>query len=52
MDGAESLTPKREALVGRLFESVLNTMELCCVYLGERLGLYRALRDRGPLTSA
>src|SRR5262250_3869811 len=52
MDGAESLTPKREALVERLFESALNTMELCCVYLGDRLGLYRALRDRGPLTSA
>jgi len=52
MDGADSLTAKREALVERLFESALNTMELCCVYLGDRLGLYRALRDRGPLTSA
>ena len=51
MDSADSLTAKRDALVGRLLESALNTMEICCVYLGDRLGLYRALRDRGPLTS-
>src|SRR5215468_8936932 len=52
MDGADSLTAKRDALVGRLLESALNTMETCCVYLGDRLGLYRALQDRGPCTAA
>src|SRR5215472_631531 len=52
MDSADSLPAKRDALVGRLLESALNTMEICCVYLGDRLSLYPALRDRGPLTSA
>jgi SAM-dependent methyltransferase len=40
-----------EALVERLFGSVLATMDLQSVYLGDRLGYYRALAE-GPLTSA
>jgi hypothetical protein len=43
-------TDRRDALVERLFESTLGTLELFSVYLGWRLGLYRALRDAGPLT--
>lgn len=30
----------------------LAAMEIQTVYLGERLGLYQALRDGGPATSA
>lgn len=41
-----------EALTGRLFEAGLGMMELMSVYLGDRLGLYRTLRDGGPATSA
>jgi SAM-dependent methyltransferase len=37
--------------VERLFGSVLATMDLHAVYLGDRLGYYRALAD-GPLTSS
>src|SRR3954447_21671710 len=39
-----------EAFAGRLFEAVLATIDLHAVYLGDRLGYYRALAD-GPLTS-
>lgn len=51
MDNATTLLERRDALVGRLFESALNAMEICCVYVGDRLGLYRAIRDIGPATA-
>jgi SAM-dependent methyltransferase len=38
--------------VGRLFEAALGAMDLFGVYVGDRLGLYRALADAGPLTSS
>jgi SAM-dependent methyltransferase len=37
--------------VGRLFEAALGALDLYGVYLGDRLGLYRALADAGALTS-
>jgi hypothetical protein len=40
-----------EALVGRLFEATIGMMDVMSVYLGDRLGLYRALRDDGPATA-
>jgi len=40
------------ALAARLFKDALGALELYTVYLGERLGLYRALADGGPATSA
>ena len=43
---------RRDALAGRIFESVLGAMDLFNLYLGDRLGLYRALKDGGPSTSA
>jgi 2-polyprenyl-3-methyl-5-hydroxy-6-metoxy-1,4-benzoquinol methylase len=45
-------TERRDAFAGRLFESAINTMEICCIYVGDRLGLYRALRAIGPATAA
>src|SRR3954454_6646449 len=42
---------RRDALVGRLFEGILGTMDVLNVYLGDRLGLYRALAEGGPATS-
>src|SRR5437867_5706786 len=39
------------ALVERLFQDALGTLELDTIYLGERLGLYRALAEDGPATS-
>jgi 2-polyprenyl-3-methyl-5-hydroxy-6-metoxy-1,4-benzoquinol methylase len=39
------------ALAGRLFHDMVGALELLTVYLGERLGLYRALAGGGPATS-
>jgi 2-polyprenyl-3-methyl-5-hydroxy-6-metoxy-1,4-benzoquinol methylase len=41
-----------DALVGRLFEASLAMFDVLSVYLGDRLGLYRALHEGGPATSA
>jgi len=41
----------RDALAARLFGSLVATMDLAAIYLGDRLGLYRALADGGPMTS-
>src|SRR4029450_12156475 len=43
---------RRDALVERLFEATLGAFDLLTVYVGDRLGLYRALADRGSSTSA
>ena len=40
-----------EALVDRLAASSLGMMEVLSVYVGDRLGLYRSLRDAGPATA-
>ncbi|MEO8639230.1 MAG: class I SAM-dependent methyltransferase [Chloroflexota bacterium] len=40
-----------DALVGRIFEASLGMFEVMAVYLGDRLGLYAALRDGGPATA-
>lgn len=42
---------RRDALVERLFSSTLGAMDVFSVYLGVRLGLYRALADRGASSS-
>jgi 2-polyprenyl-3-methyl-5-hydroxy-6-metoxy-1,4-benzoquinol methylase len=42
---------RRDALVERLFEATIGAMDVLSVYLGDRLGLYRALAERGALTS-
>ena len=44
-------TERRDALVERLFTATVASFELGCIYLGDRLGLYAALADRGPLTA-
>jgi 2-polyprenyl-3-methyl-5-hydroxy-6-metoxy-1,4-benzoquinol methylase len=40
------------ALADRLFHDMIGALELFTVYLGERLGLYRALAAQGPATPA
>jgi 2-polyprenyl-3-methyl-5-hydroxy-6-metoxy-1,4-benzoquinol methylase len=40
------------ALGERLFRDMVGALELFTVYLGERLGLYRALHSGGPATSS
>ena len=44
-------TSTTEAFAGRLFGSALGAIDLYAVYLGDRLGLYRALAKDGPATA-
>ncbi len=43
---------RTEALRERLFGDALGALELYTIYLGERLGLYRALAEGGAATSS
>jgi 2-polyprenyl-3-methyl-5-hydroxy-6-metoxy-1,4-benzoquinol methylase len=52
MASVPSATERRDALVERLFMNAVGAFDLFSVYVGEVLGLYRALADKGPLTSA
>jgi 2-polyprenyl-3-methyl-5-hydroxy-6-metoxy-1,4-benzoquinol methylase len=49
---ATAATERRDALVQRLFANAIGAFDLFSVYLGERLGLYRALCERGALSSS
>jgi 2-polyprenyl-3-methyl-5-hydroxy-6-metoxy-1,4-benzoquinol methylase len=44
------VTGTREELAERLFGAALGMFDLLTIYVGDRLGLYLALRDRGPMT--
>jgi 2-polyprenyl-3-methyl-5-hydroxy-6-metoxy-1,4-benzoquinol methylase len=52
MASAADATERRDALVERLFMNAVGAFDLFSVYVGDVLGLYRALADKGPLTSA
>jgi 2-polyprenyl-3-methyl-5-hydroxy-6-metoxy-1,4-benzoquinol methylase len=43
---------RRDELAGRVFRSILGMMDVVTIYLGDRLGLYQALVEGGPATSA
>jgi SAM-dependent methyltransferase len=53
-DAASSrdVAARRDALVERLFLASVATWDVLAVYIGDRLGLYRCLAERGPSTSA
>lgn len=42
---------RKEAFSGRLFTAGLEALELVSLEVGQRLGLYAALDERGPLTA-
>ena len=48
----ERETEQRDALVERLFRANLALLDVLTVYLGDRLGLYRALAEGGPARPA
>ena len=52
MASAPAAVERRDALAERLFLNAVGAFDLFSVYLGDRLGLYRALADHGALTSA
>jgi 2-polyprenyl-3-methyl-5-hydroxy-6-metoxy-1,4-benzoquinol methylase len=41
-----------DALIERVMESTIGLFDLAGIYLGDRLGLYRALDDGGPASSS
>jgi SAM-dependent methyltransferase len=41
-----------DEMLERVFDSLVNTLELFCIYVGDQLGFYRLLHDGGPATSA
>src|SRR5579871_5844188 len=43
---------RRDELVERLFSSAVGALDLLCIHIGDRLGLYEALAREGPMTSA
>ena len=45
-------TVARDVLVERLFKAGIGALEIFHIYLGDRLGLYRAIADRGPLSAS
>jgi ubiquinone/menaquinone biosynthesis C-methylase UbiE len=40
-----------DELAGRLFVAGIGAMEIFCVYIGDQLGFYRLLHERGALTA-
>jgi len=47
---AQTAQQRRDEFAEGLFEKIIGAMEVASVYLGDRLGLYRALADGGPTT--
>jgi SAM-dependent methyltransferase len=43
---------QRDALTARLFEAAIGTLDVLSIYVGDRLGLYRTLAERGWATPA
>lgn len=43
---------RRDEFVNRIFESTVGMMDMLTLYMGDRLGLYRALAKEGPATPA
>ena len=50
MTTASSIETPAGALAERLFDDALGVGRVC-VYVGDRLGLYRVLADAGPSTA-
>jgi hypothetical protein len=48
----ETAEQRRDALVERIFESSIGMLEILSIYVGNRLGLYRALADGGEVTAS
>ncbi|MGH2840366.1 MAG: class I SAM-dependent methyltransferase [Solirubrobacteraceae bacterium] len=51
-DAGSAADARRDALVERLFLATVGAWDVLAVYIGDRLGLYRTLAERGPTTSS
>jgi 2-polyprenyl-3-methyl-5-hydroxy-6-metoxy-1,4-benzoquinol methylase len=52
MTSTPTAEARRDALVERLFRATIGAFDLGGVYVGDRLGLYRALDAQGPMSAA
>jgi 2-polyprenyl-3-methyl-5-hydroxy-6-metoxy-1,4-benzoquinol methylase len=48
----ETAEQRRDALAERIFEISIGMLEILSIYVGDRLGLYRALADGGEVTAS
>jgi SAM-dependent methyltransferase len=48
---ADAIASQRDAFIERFLQSASGTFSLFSIYIGDRLGLYRALAEGGPATS-
>jgi SAM-dependent methyltransferase len=48
---AEQDVERRDQFVARMSEAMLGMVDVLTVYIGDRLGLYAALAEQGPMTS-
>src|SRR5512134_2368012 len=48
---ADAIASQRDAFIDRFLQSAAGTFSLFSIYIGDRLGLYRALAEGGPATS-
>jgi 2-polyprenyl-3-methyl-5-hydroxy-6-metoxy-1,4-benzoquinol methylase len=51
LDPTADASTRRDQLAGRLMTAAIGALDLQAVYLGDRLGLYRALAEEGPATA-
>ena len=51
MTSVATVEERRDAFVERLFQATLGAFDLLTIYVGDRLGLYRALAEQGASTS-
>ena len=49
---ADALASQRDAFIERFLGFAAGTFSVFSIYIGDRLGLYRALAEGGPATSA
>src|SRR5512141_1915319 len=49
---ADAVASQRDAFIGQFLQFTSGTFNLFSIYIGDRLGLYRALAEGGPFTSA
>lgn len=49
---SDAISAQRDAFIERFLQSASGTFSLFSMYIGDRLGLYRALAEGGPATAA
>src|SRR5215207_9685116 len=51
MTAPQSTNATPDEITGRIFSSLIDSLEIFCVYVGDQLGFYQALHEDGPATA-